>query len=393
MSSQEGLFDVETEISATASDQQDVETSYGVEFALVLARMIKAAREDPAQLRSTIYELARVKLRKETMRGNIAEEKRTMRALEIAIQGVEAFSQREDALASDRLPLSKPAVGQISQKMDPPSPVLLIEQTSRPTRSGPPGKSARPRMFGPILQLGLVATIVIVVSALAFFKQQKVGQEKTEKPTASVIDKASPPEAAITSPSLPDAVPARGAGEKETSPPSLPTVYGIYALNNGQLHEIYSLPGQIPDKRVAISAPIGNPSRTTLADGKVSFVVFRRDVATSAPDRVEVRVIAKITRAMTFDAAGKPAITSVGDTWSVRSISYPLRVAPIPGNPEMLVLKIEDPDFVLPAGRYAVVVKGLGYDFTVAGTVTDSSQCLEKVEAANGSFYAECRKP
>jgi hypothetical protein len=106
---------VDTEISATASDQQDVETSYGVQFALVLARMIKAAREDPAQLRSTIYELARVKLRKETMRGNIDEEKRAMRALEIAIQGVEAFSQREDALAPNPPSLPKPTVGQIGQ--------------------------------------------------------------------------------------------------------------------------------------------------------------------------------------------------------------------------------------------------------------------------------------
>jgi hypothetical protein len=393
MSSQEGLFDVETEISATASDQQDLETSYGVEFALVLARMIKAAREDPAQLRSTIYELARVKLRKETLRGNVAEEKRAMRTLEIAIQGVEAFSQREDALSSHHQPLPKPTVGQISQETNPSPPVLLIEQASQPTRSGPPGKAVGPKMFGPILRLGLVSTIVIGISALAFFKQHKPGQEKAEKPNVAVVGKGSPPESAAVSPSLPDAVPARGASEREASPPSLPTVYGIYALNNGQLHEIYSLPGQIPDKRVAISAPISSPSRTTLADGKVNFVVFRRDVATSAPDRVEVRVIAKITRAMTFDAAGKPAIASVGDTWSVRSIAYPFRVAPIPDNPEMLALKSEDPDFVLPAGRYAVVIKGQGYDFTVAGTVTDPSQCLEKVEAANGSFYAECRKP
>jgi hypothetical protein len=59
----------------------------------------------------------------------------------------------------------------------------------------------------------------------------------------------------------------------------------------------------------------------------------------------------------------------------------------------MLALKSEDPDFVLPAGRYAIVVKGQGYDFAVAGTVSDPGQCLEKVEAANGSFYAECRKP
>ena len=59
----------------------------------------------------------------------------------------------------------------------------------------------------------------------------------------------------------------------------------------------------------------------------------------------------------------------------------------------MMMIKSEDPDFTLPSGRYVVVIKGQGYDFTVAGAITDPRQCLEKIEAANGSFYAECRKP
>jgi hypothetical protein len=98
-------------------------------------------------------------------------------------------------------------------------------------------------------------------------------------------------------------------------------------------------------------------------------------------------------RAMTFDRTGKSSIAPVGETWTVRNISHPFRVAPLPGNPEMMVLKSEQPDFTLPSGRYAVVIKGQGYDFTVAGPITDPSQCLEKIEAANGSFYAECKKP
>ena len=58
----------------------------------------------------------------------------------------------------------------------------------------------------------------------------------------------------------------------------------------------------------------------------------------------------------------------------------------------MMVLKSEQPDLTLASGRYAVVIKGQGYDFAVAGPITDPSQCMEKVEAANGSFYAECKK-
>ena len=151
--------------------------------------------------------------------------------------------------------------------------------------------------------------------------------------------------------------------------------------------------GQVPDKRVAISAPINNASQTTLADGKITLVIFRRDLVTSAPEHVELRVVAKVMRAMTFDRSGKSSIAPVGETWTVRNISHPFRVAPLPGNPEMMVLKSEQPDFTLPSGRYAVVIKGQGYDFTVAGPITDPSQCLEKIEAANGSFYAECKKP
>jgi len=90
-------FDVETELSATTADEDSTETSYEVDFALVLARMINAAREDPAHLRSTIYELARVKLRKETMRGDAAQEKRLLRALEVATQEVEIFSKQEES--------------------------------------------------------------------------------------------------------------------------------------------------------------------------------------------------------------------------------------------------------------------------------------------------------
>ena len=184
-------------------------------------------------------------------------------------------------------------------------------------------------------------------------------------------------------------VPAPVAGEPGWPP--LPTSYGVYALNNGRFQEIYTLGRPVPDKRIAISAPINSPSRTTLADGKVTFLIFRRDLVTSAPEQVELRTVAKVMRAMKFDS-GKPSTAPVEETWTVRSISQSFRVTPLPGNPEMMVLKSEQPDLTLASGRYAVVIKGQGYDFAVAGPITDPSQCMEKVEAANGSFYAECKK-
>jgi hypothetical protein len=52
----------------------------------------------------------------------------------------------------------------------------------------------------------------------------------------------------------------------------------------------------------------------------------------------------------------------------------------------------EDADKPLAPGRYALILKGEAYDFSVAGEITDSRQCLESVAAANGAFYTECQK-
>jgi hypothetical protein len=148
----------------------------------------------------------------------------------------------------------------------------------------------------------------------------------------------------------------------------------------------------VPDKRVAISTPVNQLSRTTLPDGKTKFVVFRRDLAGDALDRIEVRVVARVMRAATFDAKGKPNFSPVSDAWNIRNLSYEFRVRPIAGNPEMVLAQPKDSDFTLPAGRYVLALKNQGYDFTVAGKVTDPSQCLERIDAANGSFYSVCQK-
>ena len=81
------------------------------------------------------------------------------------------------------------------------------------------------------------------------------------------------------------------------------------------------------------------------------------------------------------------------DEWAIRGTSYDLRVAPVNGNAEMLLLRPGNPDFVFPAGRYGLVLKGQAFDFSVAGPITESVQCLERVAAANGNFYSECRSP
>jgi hypothetical protein len=188
---------------------------------------------------------------------------------------------------------------------------------------------------------------------------------------------------------------ARAASVRRPTGPNmpLPNEYGGFALANGQLTELDLLPMRVPDQRVAISPAISTPGRTHLPAGKLEFVLFRRDLANIAPDRVAVRVIAQVVRALTFDPSGNPTSAKIADTWVVRSNAYQMRVAPVPESPEMIVIRPDPPDLVLPAGRYAMVLKGAGYDFTIDGPTTDAAHCLERTDALGSPIYNECRTP
>ena len=114
-------------------------------------------------------------------------------------------------------------------------------------------------------------------------------------------------------------------------------------------------------------------------------------MAANAPDRVSVRIIAKIERALNFSPTA--SVTPVDNEWAIRGTSHELRVEPVKENSEMLIVRPEDPNFVFTPGRYALVLKGQAFDFAVAGTVTEAVHCLERTEAANGTFHSECKKP
>jgi len=58
-----------------------------------------------------------------------------------------------------------------------------------------------------------------------------------------------------------------------------------------------------------------------------------------------------VVRALTFDPSGKAITTNIADAWVVRSNSYPARVAPVADNPEMIIIRPDPADLVLPAGR------------------------------------------
>jgi len=369
-------------------------SSVEVEFALVLSRMIDSVKNDPEHLRSTIYELARYKLRDQFGSDNAVDMRQLSKSLEVAVQGVEAFVAKNDRVEAW---LGKPALG-------PPTPRILavasalhegvslqheavVEAGFEPTSSMPRRK---PRFAAPWRFALVIAMVLVVVFAV---KQRVIEIDTLQKGIIQFVGLPS------TSPPKPTQVASfreRAAAFDSLDPPSplTPTTYGIYAISGDKLYELDMLPGRAPDIRVAVSAAILTPSRTTLPDGHIKFIVYRRDSAVSAVDRAEVRVIAKVTREITFDKSGKPAVMpKIDDTWVIRNVSIPFRTAPKRDNPDMYEIQGENPDSTLTPGRYALVLKGQAYDFSVAGTVMDPKQCLERLAATNGQFYSECQKP
>jgi hypothetical protein len=174
--------------------------------------------------------------------------------------------------------------------------------------------------------------------------------------------------------------------------PLIPKAYGVYAVSGGKLFPLDLLPGRAPDPRVAISAAIPTPSKVVLPDPHVKFIIFRRDSTMNALDHAEVRIIAKVAQAMTFDPNGKPVISKGAESWVIRNISLSYQTAPVQGHSDMYEVMDDDGDKGLTPGRYGLVLKNQVYDFTVAGEITDSKHCLESIAAVNGSFYSECRK-
>lgn len=160
-------------------------------------------------------------------------------------------------------------------------------------------------------------------------------------------------------------------------------------MADGKLVELRPLRGAVPDPRVAISAAIKDESETMLSDGRAKFIVYRRDLPGAMPARAEVRVIARVKQYQAASATSEPTAPQ-DDHWVIRNISFPYRIAPVQGAPDMYEIESEDPDFALAPGRYALVWKGTGYDFVVAG-VASTKHCLEKTAAVNGVFYSECR--
>ena len=363
-----------------------------VEFALMLSRVIDSVEKNPEFLRATVYELARHKLKEEFGSESPGNVRSLSKSLEVAIAGVESFTKKKGGGMEASLLGANPAraTALISNHPSNPQVESALKSAAPVFEAHVFGSGAAPvrkeRSFNFdksqwLTSLAIALAVISTVVSLALLRNKGYFGNPTA-PTSPKITTAAPAEVA-----------ARAAEPKPAEPsPTVPTAFGIYAVSNNKLFELDVLPGRAPDPRVAISGIITAPGRTTLPDGHVSFVIYRRDSGSNAADRAEVRLVARIEREATFDKGGKQVVTGVDDNWVMRNISIPHRTSPKKDNPEMYEVRSDNPDAPLAPGRYALVVKGLAYDFTVAGTITDPRQCLERLVATNGRFYSECKK-
>ena len=367
------------------------DASREVEFALMLSRVIDSVEKNPEYLRATIYELARHKLKEEFQSENVEDVRQLSQSLEIAIKGVEAFNKKQTGVEAALLGLDIAQENSLISAYASRQDVTPAQQASPVIEAhvfgsgGAPAWKRRPRFAAVrwfVAALAMGFAVIFSVVALELLRSRGYIVVNQPAPIVPKADTTAPRESASTA-----AEPKMGAPS-----PLVPTSFGIFAISQGKLHELDALPGRAPDPRIAISSLITTPSRATLPDGHLTFVVYRRDSATSAADRAEIRLIARIEKEAGFDKDGKQVVTVIDDNWVMRNISIPYRTAPKKDNPDMYEIRSEDPDVPLAPGRYALVLKGLAYDFTVAGPVTDPRLCLERLVANNGRFYSECRK-
>ena len=382
-------------------------------FVRLLSDRIRQTAADPQQMREIVYELARVKLLEQFTHAEARESQDLQQILERAIEEVERSFKLSGATTRQEVSEQSPAIPpSFASPIPPPSPAAsavsavapapqAMEAPHRPL--APPGSLDRPKRSGGFTSVVRLAVLLLLIVAAGIgvaswpkVKTQLAAlSQLVGRPPAS--QDVQPQQATPPAPPQSETAERTPDSQKESAPPAqpsmpLPTTFGVYALSEGRLQELKSVPGKIPDRRVAISAAINTPSATTLQSGDVRFIVFRADGGMDA-SVTEVRVVAKVSRAMGVDANGKAAMVSAGDAWVIRSMSYPYKVGPVEDQPRMLLLQPEQDGFTLAPGRYVVVVKGMGYDFTVAGTVTDPNQCVERINATNGAFYSPCPPP
>ena len=399
------------------------------DYLSIILRAINKAQNDPAHMRRLVYDLARVSVGRQLLLSyeEVASNgiQRHVSDLEAAIKQAEIISTLQRDLLSDPdaapplalgtasdqkvLSISEPPLGAENKNESGTVAVLpsfLVPRDDHKSPLSPQShqavttefweavpRASKRRVLKP--ELLTAAAVGLALYALTLVRPDLIIDLHIPYFSQLVRQASYNGDAATTELSKPVAAAAaatpKAADETKSLGFPLPAVYGVYAVSQGKLYGLQPLAMKVPDPRVAISAMISSPSRIELPDGKLAFIVYRRDLQSNAPDTVPVRVVARVMRELKFAADKPPTAVKIAGQWAIRSKSYQFAVAPIKNQPEMIMLRPRDPQFAFSPGRYALVFKGEGYDFSVAGQLADAAQCLERTEALGGIVYTQCR--
>ena len=328
-------------------------------------------------MRSRVYDFARHKLRQQLDRQssvlNDAEKAKQLLELETAIEQIEVDLGDDESRLTYSAPKFSSAVIYPSVEIIPPSP--RPPPLSEPHDEFTVARNARPA--GSLLRSAIIFVVAAALGAVTYTIIQRelhwtsLSDEQTDQ---GVLNRAI----------------YKSNSSVATAAPT-PAAYGVYALVDGQLTELQPLPIRIPEAKFAISSTISSPSATKLPNGRMQFIAFRRDLVNNAPEKVVVRVMARVMHTSAI-SNGRVVVASSDPSWIVRRIFYEMKVAPFDSNPAMILIRPASPDFLFPAGRYALILKTMAYDFSVDGSITDSTQCVEVNEEDSVPEYIECRK-
>ena len=378
------------------------------DYYTILQEAIKTAKSNSSQLRALVYERARFNLKRDILYGHsslgLADLIQQVKDFELAVAHIEANTVDDQFAAVEQTEEPDGSYATPSNENEMPRNEVEILPAWRPTQKYAELSPIRwtdnfqnvrwPEEFlryvraanrftaFALLGIAFVGAIVITATLWPSPRGSRPVEIASKAPRVGL--------AAVESSSSSENAPAPIEAQPKLPFP-LPTSFGIYALNDSKLTELEPLPISVPDARVALSAEIKNPSAASISGHKPAFILFRRDLLNNAPQKVMLRVIAR-TKRETKIVNGKPQVTNVEGSWRVRDISRELKVSPMPGQREMLMARLDD-DVSLPAGRYALVVNRLGYDFTIDGSAQASEFCLEGFETANGTVFTQCRTP
>ena len=417
-----------------------------IDYFAILTKALKDARDGSPQTRAETYEMARRALQQELRRDGLdpagEQARRERAALEQAIVRAEMLvaqsddshaalsrlrqRQRQRSVGPQAIPSELGAMPSSTGGMSgsreivilpPPIEITRVDdffpdrhRRRRETepievqsvalarlttpvashRQTPPSFGRRAlSVVGETSRMAIAAILAVSIYALATERETKA--PKATGPTLETALSTNPAgsfarSAGLAGPIVNGASAALAASE--ASP--LPGVYGVYALQDARLIELKPVPTTPFDPRAQSVLQISQPSATRFSNGRLRFVIYRRDLIASAPETVPVRVVAALTRVMKFDVAGTVSVLPQRDTWIVRQNGYDFRVQPVPEDREMILVRAEESQFSLPPGRYALIFNGQAYDFIVDGIVKDPAHCVESAPSARGPVFYDC---